>query len=566
MPDNYRGIVLLSVFSKIYTSVLNRRITFYVNMYDKITECQAGFREGYSTVDNAFILNAFVDKYLNKKKGKLYVAFVDFKKAFDSVHREKLWHVLRNAGISGHLYQSIQSIYKSVQSCVRANSSLTNFFGCPIGLKQGCLLSPVLFSIFINELADKLSGSGIKGLQFFPEIIEILMLMFADDIALLSDTIVGLQKQLLVLEEFSDDYKIGVNTDKTKVLVFKKGGKLSKREKWLYKGTPLEVVNGFQYVGLLFTTQMSLNRMANDLALKGKKVLISVLSSLYRYGNLSKTTFFKIFDVKIAPILFYGSELWGSKNYDCLERVHRYACKRFLNVSFKVSNSVALGDCGRFPLYIQTQIRVLKYWFKILHLPDHRYVKKAYNMLHYLQETGQTNWASRVRDILFLNGFGYVWENQHVENEKNFICLFTERLKDQFLQTWSDNVQNSSKLILYKQFKTSFGYEFYLDIINLRKYRNALASFRAGAHDLEIEKGRYLKIPKHERLCKLCIEKEIEDEYHFLFICNAYQDIRQKLIPSKFHTHPNKLIFFYFHVIQKRTICKAPCYLHIQRI
>ena len=79
-PDNYRGIALLSVFSKLYTSVLNRRVTFYVNMYDKISECQAGFREGYSNVDNAFILNAFVDKYLSKKRHKLYVAFVDFKK------------------------------------------------------------------------------------------------------------------------------------------------------------------------------------------------------------------------------------------------------------------------------------------------------------------------------------------------------------------------------------------------------------------------------------------------------------------------------------------------------
>ena len=67
-PDNYRGIVLQSVFSKVYTSVLNRRVTFYASMYDKISECQAGFREGYSIVDNAFILNAFVDKYLSKKE------------------------------------------------------------------------------------------------------------------------------------------------------------------------------------------------------------------------------------------------------------------------------------------------------------------------------------------------------------------------------------------------------------------------------------------------------------------------------------------------------------------
>ena len=147
-----------------------------------------------------------------------------------------------------------------------------------------------------------------------------------------------------------------------------------------------------------------------------------------------------------------GSE----KKHDCLERVHRYACKRFLNVSFKVSNSFALGQCGRFPLHIQTHIRVLKYWLKIIHLPDHRYVKKAYNMLHYLQTVGQTNWASRVRDLLSTNGFGYVWENQNVENENIFIRMFSQRLRDQYLQAWSESIHNSSRLILYKEFKTSF--------------------------------------------------------------------------------------------------------------
>ena len=162
-------------------------------MYDLISECQAGFREGYSTVDNAFILNAFVDKYLSKKGNKLYVAFVDFKKAFDSIHREKLWQVLRNAGIAGNLYRAIQSIYNSVLSCVRANGSFTSFFECPIGLKQGCLLSPILFSIFIEKLVNKMWESGIRGLQLFPEIIEILLLLFADDVILLSDTIIGLQ-------------------------------------------------------------------------------------------------------------------------------------------------------------------------------------------------------------------------------------------------------------------------------------------------------------------------------------------------------------------------------------
>ena len=137
------------------------------------------------------------------------------------------------------------------------------FFDCPIhvGLKQGCLLSPVLFSIFINRLSDKMSESGNKGLQFVPEITEILLMLFADDIILLSDTVVGLQRQLSILEYFCDDYHVEVNTTKTKVLVFKNGGNLARTETWTYKGTDLEVVYDFHYVGLLFTTQVSLNCM-----------------------------------------------------------------------------------------------------------------------------------------------------------------------------------------------------------------------------------------------------------------------------------------------------------------
>ena len=167
-------------------------------MYDLISECQAGFREGYSTVDNAFTLNAFVDKYLSKNGNKLYVAFVDFKKAFDSVHRKKFWQVLRNAGIAGNLYRVNQSIYYSMLSCVCANGSFTSFFECPIGIKQGCLLSPISFSMIIEKLVNKMWESGIRGLKLYPEIIEILLLSFADDVILLSDTIIGLQRQLSI--------------------------------------------------------------------------------------------------------------------------------------------------------------------------------------------------------------------------------------------------------------------------------------------------------------------------------------------------------------------------------
>ena len=125
------------------------------------------------------------------------------------------------------------------------------------------------------------------------------MLLFADDIALISDTISGLQKQLDILLKYCKEYKMIVNIIKTKVMVFRRGGMLSRREKWKYNGKILEVVNGFQYVGLMFSTQLSLHRMATELATKGKRVLVSILSSLHQYGTLDKNSFFKIFDTKV---------------------------------------------------------------------------------------------------------------------------------------------------------------------------------------------------------------------------------------------------------------------------
>lgn len=141
--------------SKIYVNVLNKRITFFANAYDRITEAQAGFREGYSTTDNGFILYSMVNKQLSKRGRKLYVAFVDFKKAFDSVNRSKLYNILYQHGIKGRLFNSIKGIYRSVKACVRNHADFSDTFDCPIGLRQGCNLSPILFSLLITRGYEK---------------------------------------------------------------------------------------------------------------------------------------------------------------------------------------------------------------------------------------------------------------------------------------------------------------------------------------------------------------------------------------------------------------------------
>ena len=179
-----------------------------------IGEEQAGFRRDYSTTDHIFTLFAVIQKYLLHKK-KLYVAFTDFKKAFDLISYAKLWPILLKHGLSGKMYYAIQSMYRVVKARVRCGNGagLTDFFFCQKRLKQGEITSPLLFSLLINELSLDIMNNGKHGVQLHPDI-ELFIMLFADDVVLLSYTPVGLQHQLNLLARNADALDLTVNLEK----------------------------------------------------------------------------------------------------------------------------------------------------------------------------------------------------------------------------------------------------------------------------------------------------------------------------------------------------------------
>ena len=216
-----------------------------------------------------------------------------------------------------------------------------------------------------------------------------------------------------------------------------------------------------------------------------------------------------------------------------------FCCKRLLNVKRSTSNHVVRGECGRYPMYIFTYKRVVTYWCKICKMPDSRFVKKCYNMLLLECDNGKTNWASKVKHILFSLGFGYIWEQQTVCNTDKFLSEFIFRLKVSYEQEWHSTLVNSSKFSSYAGFKTLFGAEIYTKEITIGKFRSALAKFRCFSHRLHIEMGRYSNKPKIDRTCEICKELFIEDEYHFILVCKCYQHLRPLYLPHKFYSMPN---------------------------
>ena len=135
LPENYRGISLVSCLSNLFTSVINQRLCTWAETYDKLSDAQFGFRKDRSTVDAIYILQSIVQHVLNHRNC-LYCAFVDLRKAFDSVYRNGLWLKLYKSGISGKMLQIVKSIYERVKSCVKHCNTYSEFFDVYIGLRQ----------------------------------------------------------------------------------------------------------------------------------------------------------------------------------------------------------------------------------------------------------------------------------------------------------------------------------------------------------------------------------------------------------------------------------------------
>ena len=115
MAQNYRGIIISNILSKIYSQILLNRLTEWADTYNILNESQFGLQKGKSTVDCIFILHSIISKVLSSKQ-KLYCVFIDFEKAFDKIDRLKLWHKLILENVSSKLVRALKATYISVKA------------------------------------------------------------------------------------------------------------------------------------------------------------------------------------------------------------------------------------------------------------------------------------------------------------------------------------------------------------------------------------------------------------------------------------------------------------------
>lgn len=162
--ENYRGVILLNTAYKIYAGILNERLKKDVEEKGVIQETQAGFRRGRGTMDNVYVLQHVVKKEV-QKKGRIFEFFMDLKAAFDKVDRKELWKAMEEKGIRTGLVERIREIYASTKNAVRVKGKVSGCFWTEKEVRQGCPLSPSLFSILIADVQEEMKKGRIGGVQ-----------------------------------------------------------------------------------------------------------------------------------------------------------------------------------------------------------------------------------------------------------------------------------------------------------------------------------------------------------------------------------------------------------------
>ena len=413
-------------------------------------------------------------------------------------------------------------MYSSLSATVRTSSGETNGFPCNVGTRQGDVSSPLIFALFINDLCTLLREQCGDGIFITPDVEDIFCLMYADDVANCAETRVRLQRQINLIGEFCNIKEMKVNLNKTEIIVFRNGGPLRNYERWNLEGTPIRTTSEYKYMGLIFTPKLPWSKAKRKLAAQARKAVFCIRNYQRKFGYFKHEEYFRLFDSMVSPILCFGSEVWGYEYSSLIESVHNDFCKNFLGVNSSVNNVVALGECGRLPLCVTYITNCIKYWCRLLRMEDHRYPKNCYKMLKSLDEAERQNWVSKVRELLFQYGFGYVWIAQEFGDEKLFINQFKIRIADCMRQNWHSDINESSRCDSYKEFKSLLTVERYLNLDMPFYLRKAFARFRSSSHKLAIEIGRHHNINRTDRICTFCFNQSndlhLEDEFHVFSI------------------------------------------------
>lgn len=555
-PNNYRGISIINTITKLFTTILTDRIHNWVDNREVIQNSQFGFRKGRGCQDAIYTLHSAISINIRHRKSKVYTVFVDFSRAFDSVPHAILWQKLHTIGISTKIINILKDFYQKANFTFIINGDTSSSININRGVLQGDSLSPSLFNLFINDLEQFMKVNNVRGVSIGKE--DILLTLYADDLALITDNPVMAQKALNILALYCTKNHLNININKTKIVIFRKGGKLKNLLSFKINNQNIDIVSDYCYLGVQFSSSGLFSKATDHAIRKAIMAVYSTKNIMTKSKMCAWEARMQLFDSMVSSTLLYGAETWSLRYLSNLERVQGIFFKTVFNWPQNTPNYIIRCETGRKNIAVNALKIILNWWQKILKMNNTSLPKICYNRLIELDINRgmlpKYNWASQLRELLQNLNLNYIWEEQNPQTIKDQLENILTNYQNQLLIIDKNKILDSSYSSIYQHIIHENITYFKLNI-NFNKIK-LISQIRVSGHlTVKLHANTCVYKWKQEDLCRICNFGTAETIMHFFLECPIYEPIRSHYLKKYFSTENNNEIN-YINLVSNLTIQK----------
>ncbi len=562
--DNHRGLAINSNIGKLFTKLIAARLQEDVELKRILRKIQHGFRRGIQSADALYIINRILAQHGHRQG--LAMAFLDIRKAYDKVNRDKLWEKLRQLGYGGKILRILQALYKDLTAIVTLDDITSEPVRMSQGLKQGCCLSPLLFAIYISDLGKQLEQSG-KGYEI--DGIQVPGLFFADDMALLARSEEELEELLDLTGEFGNSMDIEFSGPKSMVMVA--GRPVDGNRQWhighkqitesvgyelfphdkdedeqeyvyveqevvvhIELGPSMIETEEFKYLGQwVQVTKPRNEELADKMATRAENLKTQIMKlarESFNFAYVARNLWEKV----AMPALLYGSEVTEltEKDITQVEKVQREVARKVTGGLNSTAIQGMYGELEWKEMYIRVAEKRVKYLHRLVNMGDQWWCQQMFRLLGGVNSTD--GWMNQVReDLRYLAIPIDTVDRVSTEAWKSTVKT---AVKNKCKSLYEDAVGELPTLRYLKP-KKEPRLEYYLD-----GSKGARLLFQARTGQMECTGSRAEKIGKTSgkcarsnpnawgrQKCAYCNMEAKDDVEHLLLQCTFHEPLREKL-------------------------------------
>lgn len=534
-PMNYRGIALLNNILKILTNLITLRLQDWVEERSMLTNSQFGFRRGRGCQEAIYTLYAAISINLRLEGRKVFAIFVDFRRAFDSVPHGLLWEKLAKLNISKKIITLLSDLYSKAKLKLEINGEESREINIGKGVLQGESASPLLFNLFINDLTEYLRAGGVRGIPIDNKT-DIGTILYADDLVILTDTQGMAQKALNLLAEYCQKNQISVNEDKTKAVIFRRGGRLKVGTNFSLRGKEIKIVNEFTYLGVTFSYTCLFHKAAEQAKKKARTAIGNIHSLTIKSKLQSWEARERLYKSSINAVLLYAAEIWALRYHNQLETILSAYLKRTFNWLLCTPEYMIRMEAGYESIEAAVLDRTIKWWNKLENMDGGTLPRICYNRLKNLdskdqdQKNSKYNWVTQLRVWL-----STIQPDVNMEQLRLNPTLMEElRTQHRIKQQQEDRERSLNST--YNQ-----NYQLLINDIGTQDYlKKEKFSVARVLSQLRLTGDKLAKITlngmtykwRQDDQCTICNMLEAESLAHMLMRCPIYQPIRSRFLTA----------------------------------